>query len=357
MSTKPKIELLLPPMRLVQGSLYKANDTDWVTKKPRVYPHGHQKAGQPKIDYYFAGAIEKLPGEQAWWNTSWGTQILAFANQVWAQGQTQMPSFAWKIEDGDSMIPNRNNRKNGETEGMPGHWIVGCGTVIAPKVWRAEGGRWVEWTQVDAVLPGDCVQVQLGVASNENAQNPGIYLNPDLIVFRGYGPRISKGFDANNSKLLTPGGQQALPAWVTSMPAGGPAMPSTAGAAPGTPFAPPGQQWAQPGTPGAPPMGPTAGMAPPGAGVPFAPGQPAPGAGLPNVPPGTTTYPFNPQVPVQPSAAFIAPPGAQAAPAPYVPPAAPTGPVMTAKAQGAPWSSFQQQGWTVEAARAQGFVV
>lgn len=355
MSTKAKIEILFPPMRLVQGSLYKANDTDWATKKPRVYPHGHAKAGQPKIDYYFAGAVAKNPGEQAWWQTSWGQQILAFANQVWTQGQTQMPSFAWKIEDGDSMIPNRNNRKNGETEGMPGHWIVGFGTVIAPKVWQAEGGRWVEWTQVDAVKLGDCIQVQSGIASNENAQNPGIYINPDLIAFRGYGPRINKGADANNSQLAQ---GVALPSWVSALPQGGPAMPSVGGP-PGFPA--PGQSppFAGPGM-GAPPGNPTVGMPAPGAGLPYAPGPGVPGAGPPSAPAGTTTYPSNPQIPVQPSAGFIAPPGAVAAPppaAPAAPAAPPAGPTMTAKAGGAPWASFAAQGWTLEAARAQGYIV
>lgn len=353
MSTNPapRTEILFPPMRLVQGDLYKANDTDYVTKQKKIYPAGHAKAGQPKIDYFFAGAIEKKPGEQAWWVTPWGAICVAVATAAFPNGQTQIPSFAWKIEDGDSMIPNKAGRKNGESEGMPGHWIVNFSTVIPLKVYQEQNGRWAEWPQVDAVKLGDFVEVKGSVSGNGQAGNPGIYVNPDMIAFRGYGKRIVRAYADPNTAGF---GQSALPAGASAAPLGGVPMP----AGPGMPagFPAPGQTPPFAG-PGMPAGAPTVGMQAPGVGLPYAPGQPVPGAGPPSAPAGTTIYPSNPQVAVQPSAGFIAPPGAPQAPAPVAPAAPPAGPVMTVKANGVPWAAFAAQNWTVEAARAQGYVV
>lgn len=340
-----RTEILFPPGRVVQGDLYKANDTDYVTKQKKVYPAGHAKAGQPKIDYFFSLAVAKRAGETAWWQTPWGATCLAVANEAFKNGQTQIPSFAWKIEDGDSMIPNRNNRKNGESEGMPGHWIINFSTVIPLKVYREENSRWVEWTQTDAVKLGDFVEVKGSVSGNGQAGNPGIYINPDMIAFRGYGIRIVRQFADPNAAGF---GAQPLPAGASAVPLGGSPMPAVGA---------PGQQYAPPPGPGMPPGAPTVGMQAPGVGLPFVPGQPVPGVAPPIAPPGTTTYPSNPQVPVQPSPGFIAPPGAPQAPAPAAPAAPPAGPTMTAKAGGVPWAAFVAQNWTVEAARAQGYVV
>lgn len=317
--------ILMPVSRLVQGSLYKAYDKDQ-QGRPMVYPAGHAKAGQPKINYFFAVAIAKQPGEVAWWNTPWGAKALAVAQAAWPGGQTQIPSFAWKIEDGDSTIPNKNNKKNCDLEGFPGNWIVNFGSSLSTKIYQQEGGRWAEWLQVDAIKLGDFVEVQASVSGNGNAQNPGIYMNPDMVAFRGYGPRIQRGPDPNAAGF----GQSALPPGASNVPTGGPGLP-------------------------------IAGTMPPGAGMPSVPGQPVPGAAPPTAPIGSQsgmTFPSSPpQVPVQPSAAFIQPPGAPAAPsAPPAPPAAPVGPVMTAKAAGALWSAFVAKGWTEDAARQAGYI-
>ncbi len=308
MTTRESI--LFPVGRLIQGSLYKAYDKDQ-QGKPNVYPAGHAKAGQPKIQYFFAVAIAKNPGEAAWWLSVWGGKILAVAQGAWPGGQTQIPSFSWKVEDGDSTIPNKNNKKNCDLEGAPGNWLVNFSTTLATKVYREDAGRWAEWLDVDAVKLGDYIEVQGSVSGNSNAQNPGVYMNPDMVAFRGYGPRIQRGPDPNAAGF----GKSAMPQGASNVPIGGPAMPSTGSAS----------------------------------SLPLIPGTPATAGIPPNTPP---------KLPVTPNPGFIAPPGAPAAPsAPPALPAAPVGPIMTAKAGGALWAAFQAQGWTEDAARAQGYIV
>ena len=141
MSTQ-SLQVLFPVGRFVQGSMYKAQDKDFTTGQPRVYPAGHAKAGQPKISYFFAVAFPKTPGVGHWAAEEWGKPIWAYGHQSWPQGQAQAPTFAWKIEDGDSAVPNKAGRKNCDREGFPAHWIVNFSSSFAPKLYtRDSAGR------------------------------------------------------------------------------------------------------------------------------------------------------------------------------------------------------------------------
>lgn len=308
-SATPSKQLLFPPGRVVQGSLYKAQDKD-ANGQPRVYPPNHAKAGQPKISYFFAVAIPKQ-GEAAWWDTAWGKEAVAIASTSWPQGQWQTPSFAWKIEDGDSTIPNKRGRKNATTEGMAGCWIVNFSSGFAPKIFLVNPGQAPQpLVEPDVVKLGYWVEVLGTIRSNETASNPGIYLNHDMVGFRGRDKEIFAGPDPNSVGF----GAAAVPGHVSMAPvanaAGMPAQVPT-----GTPGVP-----ATPAMPGTPAM---ATPAVPGGPAAAVPGSPAP-------------------VAVQPNAGFIAPPVAGAAtpampggvgvPAPSSPHAAPAAPSAPAAA-------------------------
>jgi hypothetical protein len=307
MSSNQPLTVLLPPGRIVSGNLYEGDATDF-DGNPAFFPQGHPKAGQAKISYYFAVAIPKVAGHTHWGFTDWGAQILAFGRAAWPSGQADAPTFAWKIGDGDSTVPNKKGKKNCDREGNPGHWIVGLSSSYAPRIYtRDAGGRAAEWLVKDAIKPGDFAQVQITVASNERNSNPGVYLNHSMVMFLGYGERIRMGADPNSVQWAAP------PAGASAIPTGG-AMPSN------TPPPAPGAAPPPPGTAAAPPP-PAAAAAPP------------------------------PAVAVAPSPGFTAPP-----PPPAAAPA-PTGPVMTAKAGSYTYAQMIAAGWTDATLKANGYLV
>src|SRR6185295_1677594 len=107
MTTKAT-DLLLPVGRIVAGNLYKASDKD-ADGKPRTIKTG-PNAGKVTTQYYFALAIAKTPGvqhlahEPGWGAAIWGAGNAAFPRIA------EAPTFAWKISDGDSRIPNKKGK-------------------------------------------------------------------------------------------------------------------------------------------------------------------------------------------------------------------------------------------------------
>lgn len=317
-----RTDILFPPGRFVGGSLYKEREKRDSKGVTIVHPAGHAKAGQPKTEFVVVYAIPKNPGEQAWFQTPWGQQVVAVAAAGHPQSY-QSPTYAWKIKDGDSTIPNKRGRKPCENEGWPGHWIVVFSSSYAPDIYRQDGGKARPLTEVDAVKPGYWVQIQGNVSPN-TGESPGVYMNPNMVMFLAYGEEIRQGpnpDEVNWTAGALPPGASATPLGTSAMPT---AMP-VAAAAPGLPM-----------MPGAPVM----------PGMPAAVGAPAmPGMGAP--------------LAVQPHAAFLGgPPGAPAPtmgvamPVPGAVPlppmqAAPPAPVkqMTAAANGVPYADYIARGW------------
>jgi hypothetical protein len=183
-------ELLTPVGRLVQGSLYEGQTTD-AENRPLVYKTG-PNAGQPRVEFYFAVAIAK-GSETHWSQTSWGKKIWEVGHKGFPNGQASSPTFAWKIKDGDSGIPNRAGRKPCDIEGFPGHWVLSFSSGFAPGIYNSDGTQ--QMLEPNAINLGDYVQVYGSVADNESQQQPGIYLNHSMVALAGYGKRIFAGAD------------------------------------------------------------------------------------------------------------------------------------------------------------------
>jgi hypothetical protein len=306
MSNTTKIDILLPVMRVVQGSLYKAQDKDG-DGKPLVVKSGPNQ-GKPTVKYFFSGAIEKLPGHTHWAQTEWGAKLWALGHSSWPAGQAKAPTFAWKVEDGDSQIPNKKGKKNCDREGFKGCWIVNLSSGFPPRIYNSNGTQVLDTP--DYVKLGYYVQVQATADSNRSDMNPGIYLNHSLVAFQGFGPEIHVGPDA---AAVAWGG--AAPTGMSATPVGGMSAPAPAPA----------------------PAAPLPGVAAP------VPGIPAPGPAVP-APAAAAPAP----VAVVPQPAMIAPPAA------LLPPAAPVGP--TVKLPGVTWEALVAAGWTEATARAAGHI-
>tara|TARA_R110000851_G_scaffold9579_3_gene35570 strand:+ start:12838 stop:13767 length:930 start_codon:yes stop_codon:yes gene_type:complete len=292
--------LLTPIGRLVEGSLYKANTTDW-QGAPLVVKTG-PNAGQTRTEYYFALAIAKGQ-EQHWSQTPWGLEIYNAACSGFPNGEPQRPDFAWKITDGDSQVPNKRGVAPYTKEGQAGHWIVKFSSGFQPKLYNADGSQQI--VEPDAIKTGYFVQVSGTVEPNGNQGNPGVYINHNMVALAGYGPEIISGPDAATVGF----GGAAAPQGMTQAPAQGAFNPAQQGMPQqGMPQQP------QQGMPQhyAPPQQPQQGMPVPngqGGQPPIAPGGGLPPAGMGAVPGATPPMGAAAQYVSQPTGA----PGAPAA--------------------------------------------
>lgn len=294
-----------PVGRVVMGSLYTPNVKDAEGKQLTV--KNGPNAGQPRSNFFFALAIPKGQ-EQHWAQTAWGQPIWQVGHTAFPQA-AQSPAFAWKIEDGDSQIPNQKGRKPCDNEGWKGHWVLKFSGGFAPKVYQQANGAYEQVLTPDFIKTGYFVQVAGTIDGNGQTLKPGIYLNHSMVCFSAFGPEIHFGPDVNEAGF----GQAPLPA--------------------GASLTPP---------PSAVPMPSVSGI-----------------TGYMQAPPPVPA-PVAPAVPVVPNPQFLQVPQAPAVPAPPVAPLAAvppaSGPQMTAKAAGVSYAAFIQGGWTDANLIAQGYM-
>ena len=326
--------------RLVMGSIYTPVTTD-ADGNPLVVKAG-PNAGQPRVNYFFALAIPKAPGQTHWaqkpanWDAEqdalgrpgfpyWGEVIWTIGHQDFPQA-AQAEDFSWKVVDGDSQKPGKlfkgkPGKKPCENEGWPGHWVLKFSGGFAPKVYQQEGAGYVQLMTPDFFKPGYFGEVSFSAEGNKSQSSPGVYLTHSMVCFRAYGREITFGPDVASAGF----GAAPLPAGASMTPLAGAIPTPQAPAAAPAGYAPP------PGLPQVPGVAP-APLAP--AGFAPTPSVPVPGAPAP--------------IPVTPNPGFVQVPPPAAAPAPMAPPPAPVAPVrqMTAAAQGIPYESYIQQGWT-----------
>jgi hypothetical protein len=314
-----KTNITSPVGRIVAGSLYRPNTTDF-DGKPLVYKTGSD-AGKPRVQYFFAIAIPKNPGETHWAYTEWGKVIWAVGNAAFPQA-AQRPDFAWKVEDGDSMIPNKRNRKPAEQEGWKGSWVIKFTSSFAPMIYKQEAGAFVQLTEPDMVKAGYFIQVAFTVDGNGQQGNPGVYLNPGAVCFRAYGSEISFGPNVDEAGF----GAAPLPAGASLTPPPASTLPAPPAAAVTAPYTPPA-----PSMPAAPP-------------VPV-----YPSLGFTQVPPPNPTYAGNVATPSIPAGVPAPPPSAI--------PASPSSRSMTAKAAGVSYEAYIAAGWSDAQLIANGLMV
>ena len=242
--------------RLISGTPYEKQTTDWATKQP--LPENKQK--------YFVGiafmknqdAITKFP--IIWALMMQAAQGHPNASQ-WAAANWN--GFHFKFEDGD-------DPKNKDKPGYPGHWILKFTNGYAPRI--LDENQMDVSQQPDAVYRGCFVRI-VGSTKQNGAQGSqaGIYMNFNTIQRVAHGERIITGPDtaallaANPVGQLPPGASQ-----VPMSPQGGlPGMQQGAG----MPGGMPGMQ--QPQGTGMPPQGGMPGMQQPqGTGMPPQGGMP-----------------------------------------------------------------------------------
>lgn len=163
--------------RLISGHPMEARAVvDDITKQPKM-----QKDGvTPAMVRTLGIAIPKGAEGANWSNTDWGAEIHAAAVAGYSNGEPQNPAFSWKIMDGDSTIPNREQNRPCDREGAPGHWVLWCSTGIPIDCFHA-GNYDVKIMDKGEIKTGDyCRVIVSPVANNVNGpvKTAGVYLNP-----------------------------------------------------------------------------------------------------------------------------------------------------------------------------------
>lgn len=213
-----KITFTTPSGRLVAGSLTKPNDKD-AEGRPLVHKSGPDM-GKPRTDFFFALAIPK--DGKPWQQTDWGRKIYE-AGCAFLPHAPQLPTFAWKVRDGDSTVPNKRGNRPCDQEGWAGNWVVMYSSGFAPRCYTIIGSATPTACDGSAINLGDFVQVYGTVDGNGSTSQPGVYLNHSMICQTGYGPRIIIGPDASSVGFGGP-----LPVGASATPPGGfvaPVMP------------------------------------------------------------------------------------------------------------------------------------
>ena len=228
--------VLFPVGRMIGGSVYKPFPVLDNFKKPKLAADG-----TPRTEFNLGVAIPKA-GEQHWSQTAWGKQVLAVGAAAHPQ-QYQLPSYAWKIVDGDSTVPNKAGRRPCDQEGNPGHWVVWFKQTWAPKLVTDKGQ--VQLIEPDQIVPGYYIEVFADVVGNGNSPTPGVYLNPQAVNRVAFGERLST---ASVDTTAVGFGAGPLPAGASTAPVGGGFNP-----APATPAIVPNPAFLAPPAPPAPP--------------------------------------------------------------------------------------------------------
>lgn len=269
MSANQIVDILTPVGRLVQGSCFEGDNTN-MDGAPLLVKSG-PNVGQPRTEYFIAIAIPKtdpaLPAMMA--------KIQAEARRGFPQffdagGNCILPTFAWKIIDGDSQVPNTRGVKPCTREGFPGHMVFNMSGGFAPKCYTTD-------TPPRAIVDpkgikrGDYIRVYGSVAANMNATKPGLYLNHNMIQLIGHGQEIVTGPQAADVFA----GAVALPPGASATPV----APAAALAPVGMPGAAPAPAWTPPAAAAPAPAHDFLKAAPPVAAAPaYAPPPPPPPA-------------------------------------------------------------------------------
>lgn len=178
--------LTLPVGRIVSGHPMKFNPKTDDNKQPKF-----NKDGSPTKEAFFALAIPKNAGEAHWSQTTWGKSIYDDGVASWPRGEHQLPTFAWKIIDGDSRTPNTKMRIPADREGYPGHWVISFSTQFALQCFHpAQNGVYPQMQSDAEIKAGDYVMVQATFKTNESTKTAGMYANPNMVLLVSSGVAI-----------------------------------------------------------------------------------------------------------------------------------------------------------------------
>lgn len=223
-------ELVTPEGRIVKGhpmkrvGITKKNEAGQDVKKMIDGPNGTQVQA---TETFVAFAIPKN-GSTDWKTTPWGQVINAQALQDWPNGETNTPTFSWKIIDGDSQIPNKNMNKPCDQEGYPGNWVLILSTQIPYKCFK-NGNYTDALIDVNEIKTGDYGRFKIVTTGNNapRGKTPGMYMNPVLFSMDREGALIVGTSEHNAADAFGGGATTTQPPAAQAPAADVPPPPAT----------------------------------------------------------------------------------------------------------------------------------
>jgi hypothetical protein len=226
------VNITTPVGRIVWGNPLIAKQRRDDNNKPKL-----KFDGTPDMVYSFGLAVSKAEAG-----------AIFQAMQTEAQGvypSGAIPAdFAWKYQDGDGM--DKKGKPFAQRTGYVGCVVIAVESGFPINTVQLVNGSYSDMTQ--GVKTGDYVMVNMdivghGVKPGVRMSKPGLYINPRMARFIGFGEEISNAPNAEDvfgaGEVALPPGASATPVATLpqSMPAG---LPGTAspGMAPGVPSMP-----------------------------------------------------------------------------------------------------------------------
>lgn len=171
-------QIVTPPGRIVWGNPLVGRE-----KKDNA---GQRvlKDGKPVLEYQFGLAIPKNLFSEL------GAAMQAEAQAACPQG---IPAdFAYKMKDGDTDRDSKGQPLSAKA-GYAGCYILACSTEFPIPVYKRNGDAFEQLVQ--GVKTGDFGRAQLtinghGRAVGKMGAKPGLYINPNMFEFLGYGEEI-----------------------------------------------------------------------------------------------------------------------------------------------------------------------
>jgi hypothetical protein len=156
--------------------------TTYGTKNPKL-----NKAGQQYKEYGFGLAVPKSILSQT--GIGQPGEVWARLHEATQMGYPNKPiptDFNMKWKDGDTGTLKDGTPLNTK-EGYPGHIVLSLKTTIPIKFFKYEAGQYFQVN--DGIKCGDYVSVQMSI-NVHTGTNPCLFLNPNAVLFLGYGKEI-----------------------------------------------------------------------------------------------------------------------------------------------------------------------
>jgi hypothetical protein len=202
--------ILLPIARYIGGNIGESRGVVNDDGTPKLDADGNKVT-----EFNFAIGIPKTTAD--WKQTDWGAKIYAVGkagHPLYADG----PTFAWKIIDGDSQIPNSVGKRPCDNIGHPGHWVMWLSSRWAIRTVSADGSE--EILDKSVIKHGYYLEGVISVAPNKKSANgklkPGVYLNPLVFALAGFGQVLNIGTQIDATKVGL--GRAALPPGASAQP-------------------------------------------------------------------------------------------------------------------------------------------
>lgn len=200
--------------------------------------------GEPAMQYGFGLAVPKpgpasTPDEVKNFMDMWNA-IQSEAMALYPTGNIP-PGFSFKYKDGDGV--DHKGMPFSSREGYAGHLVYALTTSLPLKFFKYNGGAYEQIRE--GIKCGDYVQVQVNVKGHlpkpGTQGKPGLYLNPNMTLFLGFGKEIVNAPDASSVFGAAP---PPMPTGASATPVGGPAnFGAFAQPTPEVQVAPPVNQW------------------------------------------------------------------------------------------------------------------